>query len=279
MKYNKDTEYKFSLTKYELKHIIKEILKTYIKKQKQEPIDSIIDSIIKEILKQYLIIGELPVPMTGKNSLDETLFNKIKKIFNDLLENHKAIIEEFLSSSVYFKDTISFSKYQTKDHFNLEEELKKQHFILELPPFELYIYDEIYYLVGQMNYDFIIKFNKNKLIILMLNFYPKHIEDLILWTFLKPHTALELYYLSSETDEASLKPLQPINWNLQDIFQIPIHWDHTFKMKFYEYLEIKKNTKTKSLELNRNKVDHSFLSDKEDLTSLVYEEIFYLDFM
>jgi hypothetical protein len=301
-----------NLDSTQIKKIFKEIFKKYITEKGE------IENIIKEVLHKYLIEGKLPVSFTKPNEVDESIreiFFKIKEQLDQSNENsgkkqnkkandkEKEFIDtlnQLKNSAIYLKETIILNPNIDSEHFDINKEINKKNLILEIP--SIIINDYKFY--GRFYGDFIIQkvnnqFNKWKIYLLYNNY--NNIELYLLYLQLKWIFNIENLKIISFDFEKKWKlkkktfPEQQIN---EEKFKNELinfinkyiinNKDRENIIKFYQYFEIGLNTDQENE--NQEIKDFMFISyekqiikeydiDSDDeLLSLCYDEIAYLDF-
>ncbi|GIX43123.1 MAG: hypothetical protein KatS3mg129_2856 [Leptospiraceae bacterium] len=301
-----------NLDSTQIRKIFKEIFKKYITENEQ------IENIIKDVLHKYLIEGQLPVSFTNPNKVDESIkeiFFKIKeqleqsnedtgkkknKKSNDVDQKLIYIFNQLKNSVLYLKETILLNPNIESKYFDINKEINKKNLILEIP--SIIINDYKFY--GRFYGDFIIQkannqFNKWKIYLLSNNY--NNIELYLLFLQLKRIFNIQnlkiisFYFEKKWKLKEKIFPEQLIN---EEKFKnefinfinkyIINNENRENNIKFYQYFEI--DLKPDQENENQEMKDFMFISyekqiikeydiDSDDeLLSLCYDEIAYLDF-
>ncbi len=254
-----------SISNSEIIKISKKILKEALLTKK------VLEQIRDEVLKEYLITGKLPISFSNPNNIDESILKKIN------LEKISNFIEVYCSEEVYLKDKIILNPHLDKSNFDIEKEISKNTFILELPTYQL----GSHVFFGEFSYDFFITKNKNKKwnIYFFYNFVKDNnllLDVWILALILKEIFDIdEINFIEFEKNNVRKFPDPSISSQKNrwiELIETTINTYLKEKLSFDEYLSYSDG------EINKNFLDEGSIDDNDSLVRLCYDEIVFLDF-
>jgi hypothetical protein len=274
-----NTDIPLSLDASLKRKIFKETLKEYILSKES------LENIINKVLEKYLISGSLPVSIIKPNDIEEKIIEEIKELFESGSKKDKSIkekIDELKKYDVYYKDSILLSPHIEINHFDFEKQLKENNLILTLPSLNI---NNLYYYGLFFNYHFYLFKKQKQYDIYIANFYSNSdIEILFLYFLLKKlNLTFNLFNIYYEDKKFHINEVNYTS-ELLNLFenilknQLDINKNKEIDFNKYFSIEIIENENREEISVEEQTIDESSMYSDDDLLSLCYEEIAFLDF-
>jgi hypothetical protein len=274
-----NTDIPLSLDASLKRKIFKETLKEYILSKES------LENIINKVLEKYLISGSLPVSIIKPNDIEEKIIEEIKELFESGSKKDKSIkekIDELKKYDVYYKDSILLSPHIEINHFDFEKQLKENNLILTLPSLNI---NNLYYYGLFFNYHFNLFKKQKQYDIYIANFYSNSdIEILFLYFLLKKlNLTFNLFNIYYEDKKFHINEVNYTS-ELLNLFenilknQLDINKNKEIDFNKYFSIEIIENENREEISVEEQTIDESSMYSDDDLLSLCYEEIAFLDF-
>jgi hypothetical protein len=275
-----NTDIPLSLNASLKRKIFKETLKEYILSKES------LENIINKVLEKYLISGSLPVSFIKPNDIEEKIIEEIKKLFESGSKKDKSIkekIDELKKYDVYYKDSILLSPHIEINHFDFEKQLNENNLILTLPSLNI---NNLYY-YGLFNYHFYLFKKQKQYDIYITKIYSNSdIEILFLYFLLKKlNLTFNLFNIYYDYYDKKFH-VKEVNYtsellnSFENILKNQLDINKNKEIDFNKYfsIEIIENENREEISVEEETIDESSMYSDDDLLSLCYEEIAFLDF-